>query len=863
MSFFNRLTAVLMIATLTGPLMPLEARNKKGDRYFAEGRAHETKKEWDAALAAFQQALTEDPTDILYQMALEKIRFQASQFHVERGLKLRSQGQLGEALLEFERAYAILPGSSAAEQELRRTRDMIERERKRVQETGKEASAEVRAMTPTEEARKKNNERLSSILPVPELKPLNQEPIRLRMNGSPKLLFETVAKIANLTVIWDPEYQSQVKGNQSVEFENTTLEEALDHIAILTKSYWKPLSPTTIFITMDNPNKRRDYEEQVAKVFYLSNVNGPQELQEIVNAVRSVADIQRFFPYNSQNAIIAKGSADQMALAEKILRDLDKPKNEVVVDIIVMEASSIYTRQLTAALAPGGLNVPVNFTPRPGLRVVQDANTTNNNNNNNNNSDNSNNNNNNNNSNNNNTTTPAGTFAVPLSNLGRLSTADWSLTVPGALLQAVLSDARTKVLQSPQLRSVDGGVKASLKIGDRQPTATGSFQPGVGGVGINPLVNTQFTYIDVGVNVELQTRVFDNGEVFLHVELDISSVTGHVNLGGIDQPIIGQRKVSQEVRVREGSPTLLGGLTRQQDTKTTTGVPGLASIPLLRRLFTGESVDRERQELLIALIPHIVRRPEFTEENLRGIAVGNAQTVHLNYGRRPSETPTPGAPPRRDDAAATPANPPATSVNPAVQPAAQPATPPATAPPTANAATPPGTPPATAPPATAPPATAPPTSALPTGAAPPEPPKPPGNASVRFLPPSIAANRDSNLTIALVIENAADAASAPIGVQFDPKVLKLIDVGRGDFFSSDGQIPVFTKNIQNDAGAALVNLNRLPQTPGMNGSGVLVSLTFQAVAPGSTAVSIPNMTVRNTQGQPVFTGTPQTTVTVR
>jgi general secretion pathway protein D len=822
MSLFNRLTAVVMIATLAGSLVPLQAKSRKGDKAFAEGRVHEQRKEWDAALASYQQALAEDPSDILYQMAVEKTRFQASQFHVEQGLKLRSQGQLGEALLEFEKAYAINPGSATAEQEVRRTREMIERERKRVQDTGKQASAEVRALTPSDEARRRNNERLASILPVPELRPINRDPIKLRMNGTPKLLFETVAKLALLNVIWDPEYQAPVRGNVSVDFENATLEEALDYIAVLTKSFWKPLSPTTIFITMDNPNKRRDYEEQVAKVFYLSNVNGPQELQEIVNAVRSVADIQRFFPYNSQNAIIAKGSADQMALAEKILHDLDKPKSEVVVDIIVMEASSVYTRQLTAALAPGGLNVPVNFTPRAGLQVVTNNNSTS-----------SSSSSTSSTSSTSTTTASTATNAVPLSNLGRLSTADWSLAVPGALLQAVLSDARTKVLQTPQLRAVDG-VKAELKIGDRQPTATGSFQPGVGGVGINPLVNTQFTYLDVGVNVALQSRVFDSGDVFLHLDLDVSSVTGHVNLGGIDQPIIGQRKVTQEVRVHEGQPALLGGLTKIQDTKTVTGIPGLNSIPLLRRLFTGESVDRERQELLIALVPHIVRRPEFTEENLKGIAVGNQQSVHLSYGPRASETPAAPAPaqPRREE------QPPATP--PGAPPATAPATPPATAP---------GAPPATAPPLVpgAPPATAPPA----------------GSATVRFVPPSMTVNRDSTVTLALSIENGADVASSPLRVQFDPKVLKLNDVGRGDFFASDGQVPVFTKNIQNDAGTAIVNLNRLPQTPGANGSGIIVSLTFQAVGSGTTTVSVPNLTVRNTQGQAVFNGSPQVSVTVR
>ena len=150
---------------------------------------------------------------------------------------------------------------------------------------------------------------------------------------------------------------------------------------------------------------------------------------------------------------------------------------------------------------------------------------------------------------------------IPLSNLGKLTRADWATTVPSALLQAVLSDASTKVLQSPQLRAVDD-VKATLKIGDRQPTATGSFQPGIGGVGINPLVNTQFTYIDVGVNVELSRACIDNGDVYLHIDLDISSVTGHVNLGGIDQPIIGQRKVSHESACTKASRALLGGLTK-------------------------------------------------------------------------------------------------------------------------------------------------------------------------------------------------------------------------------------------------------------------------------------------------------------
>src|SRR5262249_3470533 len=144
--------------------------------------------------------------------------------------------------------------------------------------------------------------------------------------------------------------------------------------------------------------------------------------------------------------------------------------------------------------------------------------------------------------------------------------------------------------------------------------------------------NTQFNYLDVGVNVELQPRVHDNGDVSMHIDLDISSVTGHVDLGGISQPIIGQRKVSHDVRRHEGKVNLLGRLINQQETKQITGIPGLNSIPILRRLFSGESTDASRGDLMIVLIPHIVRRQEITTENVKEILVGTQASVKINYG---------------------------------------------------------------------------------------------------------------------------------------------------------------------------------------------------------------------------------------
>jgi hypothetical protein len=113
------------------------------------------------------------------------------------------------------------------------------------------------------------------------------------------------------------------------------------------------------------------------------------------------------------------------------------------------------------------------------------------------------------------------------------------------------------------------------------------------------------------------------------------------------------------------------------------------------------------------------------------------------------------------------------------------------------------------------------------------------------------------------LEAASDVAGAPMQVQFDPKVLRLNDVVLGDFFARDGEQPIFTKNILNDTGMAVIQLNRFPGSPGITGGGVLVTLNFQAVGKGATTVTIPSLAVKNTKGQVAATGNPQLSVNVK
>ncbi|HTM50112.1 MAG TPA: cohesin domain-containing protein [Bryobacteraceae bacterium] len=801
-------------------LSPLPARTKKGDKLLAAGRAAEVRKQYDMALDLFEQALSEDPSDSGYQLAMRRVRFQAGQAHVERGLKLRADGKAAEALAEFEKAYAIDSSSSIAEQEIRRTRAILEREKKQALNP-EGVKPEERGLTGAELARKESQERLDRVMSVPELKPLSNKPIDLKMNNQPmKVLFETVGKLAGINVMFDPDIPSGGR-NLSVEFNGSTIEEALDYLSTLTKSFWKPLSSNTIFVTQDNTTKRRDYEDQVVKVFYLKNVSSAQELQEIATDVRSICDIRRLFTYNGQMALIVRAEADRVALAEKVIADLDKPKPEVVIDVLVLEHNYDKTRDLAFGLTDG-LNSPITYngtTTTPpadsGSGSGSGSGST--------------------------PSTPTN-GGIPLNRLSRLSTGQYSVVLPNVQLQATLKNTNTRVLQSPQVRAVDNQ-KAILKIGNKVPTASGSFQPGIGGVGINPLVNTQFQFLDVGVNVDILPKIHGTDEVSLHVDMDISNVTDHVDLGGISQPVIGQRKVTFDVRMREGEVNILGGLMQAQQSKVVTGWPGLSSVPIIGKLFSRESTDNSVSELLFVLIPHVVRAPEITETNMRGVASGSDTVVRLNYAPKRPPTPAVGA------AAPVP-----TPVTPS------PTAPPATAPPMTAPPAPPG-PAATTPPATAPPpgVPKPPQAAAPAAQAPTGPP-----ASITFSPARAEEQLGGAITVSMIVDNVKDLFTIPFRVKFDPKIVRLNDVMVGGLLASDGK-PVLppSKNIMNDTGEASITLSRMPGAGGVSGSGALMTFIFQAVGKGTTTLTFTEFALRDSRLTQLPAATQPLTITVK
>lgn len=684
----KKLTITFLSALLVLPPAPLMAGTRKGDKLRNEARTEEAKGNLEKALDLTSQALATDPSDPAYILQFHRVKFELGVKHIVAARKLRDAGKLDEALAEFQKAYDADPASDIAVQEIRRTQDMIDRAK-----NGGKASAgqDTRNLTATDLARKEQQDRIDALKPVPFLRPMNPDPINLKINNRPRTLFETLAKYAGINVLFDPDYNTQQTITQPVQLDlvNTTIEAALDTLCIQTKSFWQPRDANTIFVSIDNRNNRQQYSEQVVKIFYLTNPTTPQEIQEMLTVLRTVFDVQKVFNYTAQNALIVRCDADTMALVEKEIADLDKPRSEVLVDVMVMQVSSSYSRQFGMGLT--GINTNAYFAPRASITTPPSTNST---------------------ATTSTTTTPGTTNGtgtggdntttspIPLSQLSHISTSDYSITnLPGATFEAMLSDSSTRVLQSPQIRATHNA-KSSIKIGTKIPIATGSFQSAVGAVGSLPAANTQFSFQDVGVTLEITPEVHDNSEVSMTLDLDVSQVLDRIDVGGVSQPEIADNKVTANIRLREGEVNLIGGIIQDTNRKSITGIPGLARIPVLGRFFGGEDSEKNKTELVIALIPHIVRGPDISASNLKGVASGSANQVRVSYDTRKlnsnssssADAGAVAAPPT------VPANgaPPATAPVGGAIPAGVPLAPPATAPP------------ATAPPAGAPPATAPP-----------------------------------------------------------------------------------------------------------------------------------------------------------
>ncbi len=840
--------ALLVLFCCAGPATRLHAQS--AGKFYNRGQAAEAAEKWGLAYENYQKANNKKPGDLRYKTALARARVPASAEHLAAARKLEQSGDDQGALVELLRAGEVDPSNEAVTQEMAAIHLRQQQQ----------AAQKPQPISP----QASQQQVIDSFGAPVELKPVSSEPLTLHMTEKANTIYQAIGRAAGVNVLFDPSYNAK---SIQVDLTNVSLLDALRIVQVQSNTFWRAITPNTIFVAENNPSRRRELDEQAVQTFYLTNAWKDTDLTDATTAIRNVLGANvHAYSVVSQNAVIVRGTPDELMLAQKIINDIDKAMPEVVVDIAIMEVSKDWERTL-------GLSWPssVGLTLQSPTTTTSSSGTDDG------------------------STPTSSTSGLTLYNLAHLNSNDFAVTMGSATANLLLSDANTKVLQSPRLRSTNMQ-KATMKIGEKIPIATGTFSSGASSSLLAGYAQTQFQYIDVGVNIEMTPTIHPDGDVTLKLKLEDTSEGNNISEGGgVEEPIIIQKTSEQVIRLREGEVSILGGILEKTDSTTWTGVPGLSSIPILRYLFGSKDSKIDTDELVFMLVPHIVRGAEISASNLRAVDTGAGASVQLRrlpvqgaaataaptvqtgvattmVGtyvapsaaaaaptaladiRRAAEAPMPPQP-AANPPRPTPQSVPQTVPQPVPPPAANPAA--ASAPPRQAAA--PGTNPIPAPMPPRPPAAqqlAPaPAAAAPNSV--------PGAAGLRFLlsgPGPVASG--ASFQVPVVISGAADIASVPLEIQYDATKFTLTGVAPGDFLSRDGQAikPEFHES---GPGNAAVTGARSAGSPGVSGAGVVYVLSFQAKAAGSSAISITRPTALNSKQQPVPASAAALTVTVK
>jgi general secretion pathway protein D len=811
----------------------------------------------DLAVAAYRKAVQTAPDNASYKLALQRAMLAASRAHIARAREYEQMEQFEAALGEYRQASEYDPTNRLV---AAKVADLDRTIRERVEAARPKPAIQLA------------RERARAASTPPPLLNFTTPLQRISFNNANvREILGAIATSTGINITYDRQYQDR---QYTVQFNGETLEQALNQILSVNGLSYKVLSERSILIFDDNANQHAKYDDQVIQTFYLSNADATELAQLLSQAFRppGIAIQPAIAPNKTANSITIRATAPVVAIFEKIIQQNDKPRAEIVVDVEIMEVNRARVKSYGLNLseyALGGIFSPEvspsattsATTPTTGAPTTPTTPTTG-------------------------TTTttngrstpPSGVTSPPPFNLNTITrgitTADFYTAVPTAVVKFLESDTNTKLVAKPQLRGAEG-TKLTFKVGDQIPVISTSYLPiAGGGAGTNPL--SSYNYKDVGVTVEITPRVTLEGEILLDVNIINNSRGSDVNIGGVNIPSFGNREVNTRLRLRDGESNLLAGLLKEDERKSLQGFPGAIHVPVLQQLFSQNDEQINQTDVVMLLTPHVVRGQEITEADLRPIFIGSQQ----NFA--PGGQPPLLAPPAAAEPAAPPANP-ATAT-----PTIGQTTPRGTISVPAGASPVPGTvvvpnppPPTPAPFAAPPPVVTPAPQAPPPGAQSATPPAPgtattpapaqaaaaqtaeppiisPGFGVAQVIispPPGALRVGQGPYNIPLSVTGAQRLSMVTLTLTFDPRFLRVRTVQEGSFLRSGGANVAFTQQVNN--GRIDITISRGADATGVSGTGLLAAVLFDAVAPGTSTLTLsgsatgPGNTAMGLQFRPV------------
>jgi general secretion pathway protein D len=516
----------------------------------------ERQQDWDRAVVEYTNIVREEPQNQNARLALERARLRATQVHVANGRRLASVGKLNEALVEYQIASQLSPASTEIEDAVRNIRHAL-RAKVAVAQDGK---------TQLQSLIERTRELPPAGLDLPADATLPDSLVF--REASSRDIYTALARFAGVSVVFDPAFRD---ATIAIDLRKSSLEQALASVSASTRNFYRITAPRTLVIVPDTPAKRREYEEEVVRTFYLSN----GDVKETIDLLRIVIDARKISSVAGTNAIALKDTPERVAAAGKLIAAIDKARPEVVIDVEVLEVNRGRLKEYGLQIAsPGSPGIDgAAAINQPGLTVRD---------------------------------------------LQTLTSADVFLTSFPALFYRLLkTDSSSRVLANPQLRALEG-TAAQARFGERVPVPSTVFQPiATGGVNQQPV--TSYVYENIGVNIDITPRTHHNDDVSLALKVEVSAISGE-GYGGL--PTFGSRSVNSIIRLRDGETSVLAGLIRDEERTSIDGIPGLSDIPYIGRLFGHNKTERIESDIIITMTPHIVRVLDLTEADLRPFRVG-------------------------------------------------------------------------------------------------------------------------------------------------------------------------------------------------------------------------------------------------
>ncbi len=508
------------------------------------GTQAEMNKRWEDAIQYYEKASLENPKEPVYRLALERAKISASLFHLQEARKFIALGKKEEAKAEYAKSIFYNPRDTAIVRE---------------------------ALAAVAEAPKETVPRKEKIEFPIKLK-AKEENLQLKfpVETSLRSIFLALGKTAGISLIFDEQFRDVPF---TTDLTNMTFEQAVRSLCISTKNFYRIVDERTVVVVPDNPVKRIQYEANVIKTFYLSNVAAQEMQNSLISMLRGTAKVPTISSDKNLNSLTIRDTPQVVELAEKLIRAWDKPKGEVVIDLEIMEVSRLKLRQLGVSFDTNTVGARYGGPPTSSTD-----------------------------------STSTGWFNLKDIDLSKAE--NFSISLPVSFLQFLESDTDTKVIAQPRLRGVSD-VEMRHLVGQKIPIPRTTFSPfAAGGYASQPLTN--FEQQDVGIEVKITPSVHFEKEVTISLELKVTSIGGK---GYADIPIINTREVKNTLRLKDGETNLIAGLLRDEERKTLKGIPGLKDVPVLGRLFGTEDTTLEQTDVILTITPYIIRTIPVTAED--------------------------------------------------------------------------------------------------------------------------------------------------------------------------------------------------------------------------------------------------------